>query len=160
MVVTHLGLVRPIALALLRRLPAHIELADLVQAGMLGLIQACGRWDASRGVPFECYARHRIRGAMLDSTRRGAGTLLAPGTPQEAAGAEPNPEEVTASLQRTRMIRLMLLRLPQRDREVLLFHLVDGISMRGIGQRLRISKTRACQLKARAIRSLRAQLSA
>lgn len=67
----HLGLVRRIAYTLQTRsrLPASIELDDLVQAGMLGLLDAHQKYDASQGAAFETYASQRIRGAMLDALR-------------------------------------------------------------------------------------------
>ena len=65
------GLVRRIAYTLQSRsrLPASIELDDLVQAGMLGLMDAHEKYDASQGAAFETYASQRIRGAMLDTLR-------------------------------------------------------------------------------------------
>jgi RNA polymerase sigma factor for flagellar operon FliA len=63
-------LVRPIANKVLVSLPAHVELNDLIQDGMCGLIGAARRYNARRGVPFPLYAKHRIRGAILDGLRR------------------------------------------------------------------------------------------
>jgi RNA polymerase sigma factor FliA len=63
-------LVYSIARKLKRRLPAHVQLDELVQAGMVGLLEASRRFDASHGVPFGLYARTRIQGAMLDDIRR------------------------------------------------------------------------------------------
>jgi len=54
-----------------RRLPQHVSLEDLVQAGALGLIEAQKRFDPASQVPFGAYAQFRIRGAMLDSLRAG-----------------------------------------------------------------------------------------
>jgi RNA polymerase sigma factor for flagellar operon FliA len=51
-------------------LPAHVELSDLIQDGMCGLIGAARRYNSRRGVPFPLYAKHRIRGAILDGLRR------------------------------------------------------------------------------------------
>ena len=51
------------------RLPASIELDDLMQAGMIGLNDAITRFDASRGASFDTYAARRIEGAMLDALR-------------------------------------------------------------------------------------------
>src|SRR5262245_57360595 len=65
----HLQLERSIAQRLAQRLPSQIELNDLVSVGMMGLIDAAGRYRASTGVPFEAFARRRIRGAMLDALR-------------------------------------------------------------------------------------------
>jgi RNA polymerase sigma factor FliA len=50
-------------------LPPHVERADLVSYGLLGLLDAINRFDAGRGVPFEAYAAIRIRGAVLDGLR-------------------------------------------------------------------------------------------
>jgi RNA polymerase sigma factor for flagellar operon FliA len=51
------------------RVPRSVHREDLVSAGMLGLAQAARSWDADRGVTFECYARTRINGAILDELR-------------------------------------------------------------------------------------------
>jgi RNA polymerase sigma factor FliA len=67
-VMHHLGLVRRIARQVAARLPCHFEIEDLVQAGMVGLLEAAERYSGS--VSFETYARHRIRGAILDSVRK------------------------------------------------------------------------------------------
>ena len=62
-------LVRRQALALLVRLPASVELDDLIQAGMVGLLDAWGRYDSSTGATFATFASLRIRGAMMDELR-------------------------------------------------------------------------------------------
>lgn len=67
---THLNLVKRIALHLAARLPAGVDTDDLMQAGMIGLLEASRNFDASKGASFETYAGIRIRGAMLDEVRR------------------------------------------------------------------------------------------
>lgn len=67
----HAGLVKRIALHLMARLPASVMLDDLIQSGMIGLIEAAKNFDGSKGASFETYAGIRIRGAMLDEMRRG-----------------------------------------------------------------------------------------
>ncbi|MGL4856515.1 MAG: RNA polymerase sigma factor FliA [Plesiomonas sp.] len=67
----YVPLVKRIACHLLGRLPASVLLEDLVQAGMIGLLEAYQNYDASKGASFETYAGIRIRGAMLDEIRRG-----------------------------------------------------------------------------------------
>ncbi|QKS28543.1 MAG: RNA polymerase sigma factor FliA [Accumulibacter sp.] len=62
-------LVRRIACHLMARLPASVQLDDLVQNGMLGLLDALGRFEAGVGAQFEAYAAQRVRGAMLDGLR-------------------------------------------------------------------------------------------
>ncbi|MGI2259472.1 RNA polymerase sigma factor FliA [Shewanella sp. GXUN23E] len=64
-------LVKRIAHHLLARLPASVQLDDLLQAGMIGLLEAAGKFDGSKGAKFETFAGIRIRGAMLDEIRRG-----------------------------------------------------------------------------------------
>src|SRR4030095_16815440 len=53
-------------------MPHSIELADLVQDGMIGLIDAACRFDEARGIKFETFAERRARGAMIDAGRRDA----------------------------------------------------------------------------------------
>lgn len=62
-------LVRKLALQLLARLPASVQLDDLMQAGMIGLLDAMRRYQESPEAQFETYATARIRGAMLDELR-------------------------------------------------------------------------------------------
>lgn len=64
-------LVKRIAHHLIARLPANVQLDDLLQAGMLGLIEARGNFDPTKGASFETFAGIRIRGAMIDEMRRG-----------------------------------------------------------------------------------------
>lgn len=66
----HAPLVKRIAYHLLSRLPDSVQLDDLIQAGMLGLLEAVKHFDAAQGAGFETYAGIRIRGAMLDEVRR------------------------------------------------------------------------------------------
>ncbi|MHC1729206.1 MAG: FliA/WhiG family RNA polymerase sigma factor [Syntrophobacteraceae bacterium] len=65
----HRPLVRYIALRLAARLPNHISVEDLISAGTLGLMDAIEKYDSNQRVPFECYAKIRIKGAMLDEVR-------------------------------------------------------------------------------------------
>ncbi len=63
-------LVKRIAYHLLSRLPPSIQVEDLIQSGMIGLLEATGQYDASHGASFRTYAGIRVRGAMLDEMRR------------------------------------------------------------------------------------------
>jgi len=67
---THTLLIKRIAYHLLGRLPRSIQLEDLMQAGMVGLLEAATRYDEDKGASFETYAGIRIRGHMLDEVRR------------------------------------------------------------------------------------------
>ena len=64
-------LVRRLASQLIARLPANVELDDLIQAGMIGLMDALSRYETGHGAQFETFAMQRIRGAMIDELRGG-----------------------------------------------------------------------------------------
>jgi len=68
-VLEHLSLVKAIAIRVHENLPVHVDLDDLVHAGVLGLFDAVEKFDASKNVAFQSYAKHRIKGAILDSLR-------------------------------------------------------------------------------------------
>ena len=68
--VDYIGLVKRVALHLKGRLPNFMELDELIQVGMIGLIEADKSFDASKGVDFEVFAKNRIRGAILDQVRK------------------------------------------------------------------------------------------
>jgi len=70
LVMRHAELVKRIAYHLAGRLPASVEVDDLIQAGMLGLLEAAANYAEGRGASFETYAGIRIRGAMLDGLRK------------------------------------------------------------------------------------------
>ena len=70
LVTKHAALVKRIAYHLMSRLPPSVQADDLIQAGMIGLLEASRNYDASQGASFETYAGIRIRGAMLDEIRR------------------------------------------------------------------------------------------
>ena len=65
-----LPLVKSIALRIRAKLPDFIELDDLTQAGLIGLLNACQSYDPNQGANFQTYASIRIRGAILDELRR------------------------------------------------------------------------------------------
>ncbi|MBV9302148.1 MAG: FliA/WhiG family RNA polymerase sigma factor [Acidobacteriaceae bacterium] len=70
LILEHLPLVTAIAAHVQRSLPVHTELDDLVHAGVMGLFDAATKYQDDKAVPFPTYAKHRIRGAILDSLRQ------------------------------------------------------------------------------------------
>lgn len=66
----HAPLVKRIAYHLMSRLPPCVQADDLIQAGMIGLLEASRNYDVTQGASFETYAGIRIRGAMLDEIRK------------------------------------------------------------------------------------------
>jgi len=70
LILEHTPLVKRIAYHLMSRLPPSVQQDDLIQAGMIGLLEALRNYDVSQGASFQTYARIRIRGAMLDEIRK------------------------------------------------------------------------------------------
>lgn len=67
----HAPLVNRIARHLIARLPSNVQVDDLIQAGLIALLEAARGYDAGKGASFETFAGIRIRGAMIDEVRRG-----------------------------------------------------------------------------------------
>jgi len=69
-VLEHLPLVKAIAIRVHENLPVHVDVDDLVHAGILGLFDAASKYNPDKQVAFSSYAKHRIKGAILDSLRQ------------------------------------------------------------------------------------------
>ena len=69
-VLEHLPLVKAIAIRVHENLPVHVDVDDLVHAGILGLFDAASKFNPEKQVAFSSYAKHRIKGAILDSLRQ------------------------------------------------------------------------------------------
>jgi RNA polymerase sigma factor for flagellar operon FliA len=69
-ILNHLPLVKAIAVRVHENLPVHVDLDDLVHAGILGLFDAVEKYQPEKQVAFSSYAKHRIKGAILDSLRQ------------------------------------------------------------------------------------------
>ena len=69
LILSYHPLVRTIACRMARRLPPSVDVDELINVGMIGLIDAVDRFDPERGVPFKSYAEIRIQGAMIDALR-------------------------------------------------------------------------------------------
>jgi RNA polymerase sigma factor FliA len=105
----HLPAVRYIARRIHERLPQHVQLDDLVSAGIVGLIDAFGKFDHTKKVQFKSYAQFRIRGAILDSLRmldwsprelrrKGRAVEEAIRAVQQRAGRAPTEQEIAAEM--------------------------------------------------------------
>jgi RNA polymerase sigma factor for flagellar operon FliA len=109
MLIEHLPTVRYLARRIHERLPQHVELDDLVSAGVVGLIDAFQKFDHSKKVQFKSYAQFRIRGAILDSLRildwsprelrrKGRAVQEAIQTLTQSHGRAPNEMEIAGEL--------------------------------------------------------------
>jgi RNA polymerase sigma factor for flagellar operon FliA len=101
--------VRFLASRLATRLPAHVDVDDLVQVGLIGLLQSAQRFDSNRGVKFQTYANRRVQGAMLDYLRsldwrprsvrkRSRRVAEAVAAVEQRTGASATEEEVAAEI--------------------------------------------------------------
>jgi RNA polymerase sigma factor for flagellar operon FliA len=69
-VIEHLPLAKAIAIRVYKNLPVHVDLDDLIHAGVLGLFDAATKFNPDKKVAFPSYAKHRIKGAIVDSLRQ------------------------------------------------------------------------------------------
>jgi RNA polymerase sigma factor for flagellar operon FliA len=99
LILEHLPLVKAIARSIHGNLPVCVEFDDMVQAGILGLVNAATKFDESKQREFPAYAKHRIRGAILDSLREM--DWASRDTRRRKKQVENATRELTAALQRT-----------------------------------------------------------
>jgi RNA polymerase sigma factor for flagellar operon FliA len=172
----HLELVRRIACSLIRHLPSHVDLDELIALGNMGLVKASTRYDASRGVPFGAFAAPRIRGAMLDGLRQAD-----PLTREErarvkryeeespvvlvefsAAGDQSTgellPDEALAARELRMQVRDALASLSERERYVATRHFFDEQPLKAIGEELGVTESRVCQIVGELVTRLRGRL--
>lgn len=167
-------LVRILASRVLAGLPRDtgIEMADLIQAGNLGLLQAERSFKPENGAPLWGYAKFRIRGEMLDAVRRNSrparagimtqGSTAEDGVDLEAmipASSDYSPFSVLARNQRAAILDEEVARLPERYRAVVRMRYASEFSLREIGEALSVHESRACQLHQSALGHLRRALS-
>lgn len=69
LIIDHLPMIKFIATRIANRLPPNVQVEDLIEAGIIGLLDAIQKYDASKDVKFKTYAEFRIRGAILDELR-------------------------------------------------------------------------------------------
>jgi RNA polymerase sigma factor (sigma-70 family) len=154
LVEANLDLVEPIARMVARRAPASIELADLVQAGMVGLVQAAGSFERGRA-PFRLFARARVRGAMLDSIRRRNWIHAQHAeVPVEIRDGRAAADELAERAERVTRVRAALRTLPTQEARVI-GGILDGDSLKLAAAELAISGPRASELKAQGIGRLK-----
>ncbi|MDR7459733.1 MAG: sigma-70 family RNA polymerase sigma factor, partial [Armatimonadota bacterium] len=180
---TLLPLVRGIARGVAQALPPSVEVDDLVHDGVVGLLEAIGRFDPSRGVDFSTYATYRIRGAILDglrgrdplprSLRRQLGAAPRASAPLAVvplkvvpldaalvlAGDDGQPEEALLAEELRAEVERALRALPPRHRRLLALRFGRGLRLREVAACFGISMTRAAELQERAIRRLRTALA-
>lgn len=166
-------MVRGLAGRLHARLPrgCGIEIADLIQAGNVGLLKAAGSFEEGYGAPLACYAKFRIRGEMLDMVRRSAerekcGSSTGPSREErpelEASvsnASENSPQSSLLRQQRSAIIWEEIRKLPRRDQSVIRLRYSREMTLREIGHELQVNESRACQLHQSALTRLKRALA-
>lgn len=162
LVESHLELVPPIARAIAASLPATFELDDLIQAGYLGLMAAATRYrpQAHNDTPFSAYARPVIRGAILDSVRRGKYVENTRPSISELPhpAVTPEPELELDAARRRERVSEAVDRLAPRLQCVVQLHYGRDERLPAVGRELGVGKSRASQLHMEALRQLRGAL--
>ena len=213
LIVRHAELVKRIAYHLAGRLPPSVAVDDLIQAGMLGLMEAAANYTASRGASFETYAGIRIRGAMIDALRaldwaprsvhrkaraaaaavreverstgrsardveiaeqmgvsleeyhaivQDAASCRLASLDDETGGnaeAQADPFRETADEQMRASLVRAIDGLPERERLVMSLYYSEGLNLKEIGEVLKVTESRACQLHGQALVRLKARLA-
>ncbi len=220
-----LPLVKRMAFKIREHLPAHVEVDDLIANGMLGLVDAISKFDASKKVKLESYARHRVRGSILDGLRSvdpasrdlrrknkkvqkhyraleiklgrpvtdeeiaealglnikqwhatlseiqtlgfdfGA-RIVSAGPTSKRPSAEPealmvdeaDPFDLCYQRERREILASALMRLRQREREIISLYYYQELTMKQIADRMKIDESRVSQIHAAALTRLRAGL--
>ncbi len=160
----HLDLVRRSARRLKARLPNTVELDDLVQAGMLGLLGALAAHDPQTG-PFENYANIRVRGAMVDEVRKTTAWCRAARQsrvlscePAEFHEIEAPEESPPISAEEARALNAAIATLNARQRRFLDLYYRDELTLTQTAEVLQVTPSRACQMHRAVLSKLRAVL--
>jgi RNA polymerase sigma factor for flagellar operon FliA len=167
LVMQNVDLVKRIAHHLAARLPSTVDVDDLMQSGMVGLIEAAGNFDSSRGASFETYAGIRIRGAMLDDIRKHDWTPRsvhhkyrqvadAIHAIEAETGRASSNEEVAARLGISIDEYHRILNDSASSR---LFSLEETLNLKEIGKVLDVSESRVCQIHGQAVMRLRSAVT-
>lgn len=128
---------------------------ELKSAAVLGLVEAASRFDPAKGTQFTTWAFRRIQGSIVDELRSSGREIL---EEAEAVSELPSPEEQAAMAETARSLRRAVQRLPQRERDVLQGHYLEGRDLNEIASDMGCVKSSVARYKARALDRLRKRL--
>lgn len=141
---------------------------ELVQEGMIGLIESLERFDHKRGVAFSLFAMHRIRGRMIDCLKKAYGNSVAylddRGHSSETllerlADDKAGPEGIVEELDVIRRVRQSLEALPEKEHKVVCGIYLDNITPDNMAAVIDVSRTHVYRLQKQGIKRLRGMLS-
>jgi RNA polymerase sigma factor (sigma-70 family) len=157
LVLEHRPLAHLAAMAVRRRMPPWVDLQDLDQNALVGLIKAADNYEPVRGVPFAAYAWLVVYGYTWEQYRRAryADEVAPHGRVGENLSEPSISEDDLDEIQRAERVRRALATLAPRDQRVANLHYGDELLLREIGQRLGVNESRACQLNKRMLRRMR-----
>jgi RNA polymerase sigma factor FliA len=140
-----------------------LDYSDLVQYGVIGLIDAYKRYDSSTGVQFQTYATIRIRGAIVDGMRTifkrcNNGYLVISHDELLGDGGDYEYNHLSAVEREPTEIMPAINKLTEQERKVIMMRYHQGYSQKEIGERLGISQSRVCQIHRKALRELKNNL--
>ncbi len=181
------SLVERSAWSFMRRLPPTVDVQDLLQAGMFGLLKAARRYDETRGVPFESFCLARIKGSIQDELRNqdwfhrrngkngeqggnGGGHPHFLSLSIHASGDEEDPlleiqddsnpdEAVLETLYREEILERVRRSLTSLEWRILHDSYIRGMTLKKVAERLSLSPSRVCILRARILEKVRRQLA-
>jgi RNA polymerase sigma factor FliA len=161
LVVKHLPMVKKLAFKMLRQLPHSVDVDDLIQVGTIGVMRAAELFDSSKGVQFQTYANHRVRGAMLDylrdidwqprlSKRR---KETPPHIGRLPLGVRDDSQDIeddaisdpSFGIEQQDSQDLLTRGLDRMGKAMVLLYFVEGLSMREVGNSLGLSESRISQ---------------
>jgi len=158
LVVEHSALVKNVAGNLLRTLPANsgVSHADLMDAGMLGLIAASRRFDPARGFKFATFAKHRVHGAMFDWLQRSQRDRAALSIDELHPNTlrAPEPDDAQEQANHVGLWRLVK-RLPERTQQIFDLYYGQGMSDYQIAPTLGVTAPRVCRIRQEGLKRLR-----
>jgi RNA polymerase sigma factor for flagellar operon FliA len=162
-ILEHLELVDAIAASIIRRLPPSFELDDLKSAGKIGLIRAAARYNRAMNVPFGAYARHRIRGEILEACRRrnwreNTHDELYPESRDERTVDVDMDFEIRAE-ERTRLLERVLSGLSGEHQMALRIYYLEHRTLNDVGGVLGLSSCRAGQIVRQALAAARREMA-
>jgi RNA polymerase sigma factor FliA len=162
LVVAYSPMVKFVAGRLGAGLPSHVEDADLISYGLVGLIGAIERFEPERGIKFETFAMTRIRGSIyaLDelwtvSDSSGDQVSLLDTIADEGAA---DPQEALASNEVKDRLTEAIGSLPEREQLVVALYYYENLTLREIGEVLGVTESRVSQLHTKAVMRLKSHL--
>ncbi len=157
------GLVRSLAVQIHRKLPATIELDDLIAYGELGLMEAAQSFDPSHGCQFSTFAYYRIRGSIYDGAAKMSWGLReddSESVPHALVDLlQPGPSAAAMENEIRDKLHTLIDALPQSVAELIRATYFDGLTLEEAGHRLGLSKSWASPLRAQGLRTLARSLA-